>query len=80
MPDSCQFNRCMDFATFNSAGTHTMVATLSDSSTRTVTLRVHSADLGAAFSARCGYYRDWTPTSLCKLPPICRRTKPEISG
>mgnify|MGYP006967045659 CR=1 FL=1 len=57
-------------ATFNTSGTHTLVATLSDNSTHTVTLKVHSASFGPAFSVRCGYYRDWIPASLSSTDVI----------
>ncbi|HEX7261644.1 MAG TPA: hypothetical protein VF258_07495, partial [Luteolibacter sp.] len=51
-------------STFGISGTHTLVATLSDQTTRTVTLRVHNANFGPSLSVRCRSYRDWIPTTL----------------
>ena len=50
--------------TFDTPGTHTLTATLSDQSVHNVTLRVRSASFGPGFSARANYKRYWTPANL----------------
>lgn len=50
-------------ATFNTAGTFTLVAS-HGSQSATVTLKVHSADFGPNFSVRALAGRSWTPPSL----------------
>jgi len=50
-------------SSFLTAGTHTLVAT-HGGQTATVTLQVHSANLGPAHSVRAGIPRTWTPPAL----------------
>ncbi|QTN31240.1 hypothetical protein HZ994_02470 [Akkermansiaceae bacterium] len=56
-------------AAFGSAGTFTLAAT-HGSATSSITLVVHSADFGPAFSVGSGTPRTWTPASLDTLSVV----------
>jgi len=50
--------------TFETPGTHTLTAILSDQSVHHVTLRVRSASFGPGLGVRANYKRYWTPANL----------------